>query len=175
MLTAFGAELRFNTRSSKLELRHDGGDWRPLTERPAARLRERIAEEFDEEREQQQTKPRPLRFADSRWRQAVNALVAEREIDPFVEALEALPQWDGVLRLDRWLDECFVLDAGTPARTARLGGELGSAGRRVASVQAGDEARRHRRARRTPRDRKIDRFRPAIPRPANEKGGSVTH
>ena len=35
VLTAFGAELRFNTRSSKVEARYAGGDWQPLTERPA--------------------------------------------------------------------------------------------------------------------------------------------
>ncbi len=114
VLNSFGTECRFNSRSCKVEVRHGVGDWKPLTERPAARLRERIAEEFDEEREQQQTKPRPLRFTDSRWRQAVNALVADREVDPFVEALEALPPWDGVPRLDDWLGACFVLDPGTP-------------------------------------------------------------
>ncbi|MYH28865.1 MAG: hypothetical protein F4018_12410 [Acidobacteria bacterium] len=110
VLNDLGTELRFNARSSKVEV-WQGGDWQPLTERPAARLRERIAEHFDEDREQQQAR-RPLRFTDSRWRQAVHAVVDE--IDPFREALEALPPWDGVPRLDHWLDTCFVLDPGTP-------------------------------------------------------------
>ena len=115
VLNSFGAEFRFNTRSSKVEERHGGGDWKPLAERPAARLRERIAEEFDEEREQQQTKPRPLRFTDSRWRHAVNALVADREVDPFIEALEALRPWDRVRRgSTTGSEQCFVLDPGTP-------------------------------------------------------------
>ena len=114
VLTAFGAELRFNTRSSRVEARYGGGDWQPLTERPAARLRERIAEEFDEEREEPQAKRRRLTFAESRWRQVVNALVADQEVDPFIRMLETLQPWDGVPRLADWLDECFQIDPATP-------------------------------------------------------------
>lgn len=114
VLTASGAEVRFNVRNFKVEVRSGGGGWQLLTERPEARLRERIAEEFDEEREEPHAKRRRLTFTGSGWRQALNALVADQEVDPFIESLEALRPWDDVPRLDGWLDECFQIDPGTP-------------------------------------------------------------
>ena len=114
VLTAFDMEVCFNVRSCKVEVRNGGGDWQSLTERSEARLRERIADEFDEERAEPHAKRRRLTFAGSPWRQAVNALIADQEIDPFIESLEALRPWDGVPRLDGWLDECFQIDPGTP-------------------------------------------------------------
>ena len=114
VLAALDTDVRFNVRSFRVELRYEGGDWQPLAERTAARLREEIAEAFDEQGEEPRSKRRRLTFSGSGWRQAVNALVAVQEVDPFVEFLEALPSWDGVPRLNGWLDKCFHIDPGIP-------------------------------------------------------------
>ena len=113
-LSALGVEVRFNVRTSAVERRCEAEDWQPLTERTAARLREEIAESFDQEPEEPGMKRRRLMFTGSRWRQSVDALVADREVDPFVEFLEALPSWDGVSRLDGWFDQCFCVALDTP-------------------------------------------------------------
>ena len=114
VLTTLDTELRFNVRLSQVEARDAGGVWLPLTVRAEARLRERIAEEFDEQRDDPYAKARRLTFSASRWLHLVNVLVADREVDPFVDWLESLAPWNGVPRLDRWLGQCFQIEAGVP-------------------------------------------------------------
>ena len=113
-LKALDTELRFNLRISQVEAREAGGIWGPLTVRAEASLQERIAEEFDEQRDDPYAKARRLTFSASRWRHLANVLVADREVDPFVDWLESLPSWDRVPRLDGWLGQCFQIEAGVP-------------------------------------------------------------
>ena len=114
VLTTLDTELRFNVRLSQVEARDAGGVWLRLTVRAEARLRERIAEEFDEQRDDPYAKARRLTFSASRWLHLVNVLVADREVDPFVDWLESLAPWNGVPRLDGWLGQCFQIEAGVP-------------------------------------------------------------
>ena len=54
-------------------------------------------------------KVKPLKFSLVAWGDAVNVLLAKNEVDPFVEWLEALPEWDKTPRLDLWLTRCFII------------------------------------------------------------------
>ena len=59
-------------------------------------------------------KVKPLKFSMVAWGDAVNVLLAKNEIDPFVEWLEALVEWDGTPRLDLWLTRCFIINDRLP-------------------------------------------------------------
>ena len=84
------------------EFRERGGDWREANDRTEARLQEDIAAGFTTGE-----KNAPLRFGRETWARALNALLAEREVDPFVDWLEALPTWDDKSRLHNWLSTVF--------------------------------------------------------------------
>ena len=88
-LEELGYALRFNARASQPELRRAGdGAWERLQDRSEAQLRERIAETFDELLDDPHKSKRRLFFGRDRWRHALNALLADREEDPFCVWLE---------------------------------------------------------------------------------------
>ena len=112
-LTALGYEWRYNLRSARAELmrvpknyrRPEPGEgvWFEANDRITDSIRESISEKFTTLRGGRSV---PLRFGDSAWRTAFNALLYERETDPFREWLESLT-WHGEQRLDRWLSHVF--------------------------------------------------------------------
>ena len=102
-LEELGVECRFNVRAMRHEFRERGGDWREANDRTEARLQEDIAAGFTTGE-----KNAPLRFGRETWARALNALLADREVDPFVEWLESLPTWDREPRLDSWLATVFA-------------------------------------------------------------------
>ena len=114
-LVEIGVEVRFNVRSSQLEFRAGHGVWQRLHDRAEAQQRERIAETFDELLEESTKPPRRLLFGRGRWRQALNALLADREVDPFRIWLEGLPAWDESPRLDSWIRKCFDVEPNVSA------------------------------------------------------------
>ena len=101
-LDAMGVEARFNVRSMRHEFREGGGEWRESNDRIEARLQETIAARFTTGEKNQ-----PLRFGCETWARSLNALLAEREVDPFVDWVESLPTWDRKPRLDSWLGTVF--------------------------------------------------------------------
>ena len=111
-MAELGVEVRFNTRSSQCEFRAGHGAWQRLHDRAEAQQRERVAETFDELAKSPTKPPRRLLFGQGRWRQALNALLADREVDPFQVWLEGLPKWDRSPRLDTWIQTCFDVDSG---------------------------------------------------------------
>ena len=46
-------------------------------------------------------------FGTEAWRVLLNAVLFHVEVDPFIEWLEALPEWDGNLRFAGWLTQVF--------------------------------------------------------------------
>ena len=52
----------------------------------------------------------PLRFGRDTWKDSLNALLYERQTDPFIEWLESLPPWDNEARLPHWLGDVFKVD-----------------------------------------------------------------
>lgn len=113
VLSILGIQIRFNLRAQRGEWSEDGGrTWKPMTDRSTAALRRTIAERF---RYYTFRSPRPLKYGHADWTFAIDALLYERECDPFRDWLEALPPWNGKPRLDQWLGDVFVLaDKGDP-------------------------------------------------------------
>ena len=107
-MAKLGIQLRFNLRAQRGELSHDGSKtWKPMTDRSTAALRRRIAETFDYKTLTRP--PSPLKYGREEWTVASNALLHERECDPFLDYLKALPAWDEFPRLDGWLGDVFTL------------------------------------------------------------------
>ena len=111
-LAAMNLNMRYNLRSHRMEWRGlrlvDPDTWLPVTDRSLASIREGIARQY-----LVQTKegPKPLSWGREPFSDTLNALVFDREIDPFEEWLEALPPWDGAKRLSSLLPCLF----GAPA------------------------------------------------------------
>ena len=110
--------LRFNLRSHKSEWQFwdDVGygrvgrlmAWRDLDDRSSAFLRDAIINRFYIKGKDDKI---PLKFGRYAWQDCVNVLLYRNEVDPFTEWLEAIPPWDGIHRIDRWMTDCFQIVA----------------------------------------------------------------
>ena len=111
VLADLGAELRFNLRQGAAEIRvgeeplGGSGLWKPFTDRSTCWLRQYIAETYQYELANGGLSA--LRFGVDAFSDAVNALVATREVDPFAVWLSELPFWDGRPRLEGLLPTLF--------------------------------------------------------------------
>ncbi len=106
-LERLGVSVRYNLRSQRPEMRRDGKEWHEISDRQAASLKREIADNFT----YQTTRGnQPLRYGRETWREYLDALLFDREVDPFLDWLESRPAWDGVQRLDHWLGELFDVD-----------------------------------------------------------------
>ena len=103
-LEALGVECRYNLRSSRAELRHEGKDWEPTNDRTVAKLVTTIAKRFSYSVHRGEA---PLKYGRDNWNLNFSALLKDREVDPFLLWLEALPQWDRTERIDKYLIEFF--------------------------------------------------------------------
>ena len=83
-LACLGVECRFNLRLMAHEWRTGVGDWYRTNDRVEARLQDSIAAQFKTGKEAKQ----PLRFGREVWDRSLNALLADAEVDPFLEWLE---------------------------------------------------------------------------------------
>ena len=106
-LEALGVECRYNLRSSRAELRHEGKDWEPTNDRTVAKLVTTIAKRFSYSVHRGEA---PLKYGRENWNLNFSALLKDREVDPFLLWLEALPQWDRTERIDKYLIEFFSTD-----------------------------------------------------------------
>lgn len=110
-LDVIRVEFRYNLRSQVRDVRQvvsaenepvKWTDWTPATDRNLARLRETIERQFAH-----QGNGKPLSYGRDWFSDHINAVCYDSEIDPFLEWLDGLPEWDGVNRLDNWLAEVF--------------------------------------------------------------------
>lgn len=103
-----GYNVRLNLRSRRIEWREESEiaatDWTAINAPMLSDLREKIARQFFV-----RTKdgPKPLSWGRDTFMDALNALVFHRQVDPLVEWLHALPEWDGKLRLAGLLPMIF--------------------------------------------------------------------
>ena len=106
-LSDVGIDMRYNTRLQAFEMttfeRHDWcptlmpGKWTPVEDNVEDAVIERIAAQIDVD-------GKPLTFGADTWRRCRNAYCATKEVDPFLEWLKGLPEWDRFPRLDTWLN-----------------------------------------------------------------------
>ena len=98
--------LRLNERAARLEVLAPGDHvWREWDDPHEAYLRETVADQFTYIT--LRSGPRPLRFGKDAWGDAINAIIHNRRVDPFVEWYETRPPWDGEPRLEFMLSELF--------------------------------------------------------------------
>ena len=99
-LESLHLDVRFNLRSMRTEWKDhsdfEGPDWQAVNARVLANLRERIGRQFFYRTKEG---PKPLRWGRDTFTDSLNALVRHREVDPLVEWLGSLPEWDGRERL----------------------------------------------------------------------------
>ena len=100
-------EIRFNTRASCAEINENTSGWKRIQDRMEADLIERVANKFAYSTTRGNS---PLRFGTERWRVALNAILHNREVDPFILWLNELVEhenWDMKPRLDSLLVDLF--------------------------------------------------------------------
>ena len=106
---ALGVGARFNIRAKIAEIKRggkdDSHDWRRVTDRNIAKLRNEISTRFWYRTLNNEISP--LHFGGETWGTALNALLEDREVDPFRVWLDALPAHDGTARLDPLLTDLF--------------------------------------------------------------------
>ena len=116
-LTILGVHLRFNTRNHRAEWCYVE-DWAPGLEGKLVGWRDfgEMSQSYlaDEVRKRfvmpgRGDKPVPLKFSYVGWREAVNVILYNNQVDPFQQWLETLPKWDGKHRLSFWLDKIFTI------------------------------------------------------------------
>ncbi len=107
-LNHFGISLRWNLRGRRMEFREGDGEWEPETDRYIDHLIDRVADRFKfKSNNPESSGLQAARFGLQRFGQAVNSLAYTRETDTFLDYLAALPEWDGIKRLDSLLSDLF--------------------------------------------------------------------
>ena len=76
----------------------------PTNDRTVAKLITTIAKRFSYSVKRGES---PLKYGRDNWNLNFSALLKDREVDPFILWLEALPQWDRTERIDKYLIEVF--------------------------------------------------------------------
>ena len=113
-LKDMGISIRWNMRGMAQEWSVEQAEWGRMTDQTEAHFREQIAERYFAHQSQANRNanqpPTPLWFGAERFRTALNAILFERQVDPFTEWLESLPQWDTIKRIDKVLDVLFQWD-----------------------------------------------------------------
>ena len=97
-LSHLNISIRLNIRASAIEYRRDDKDWQSFDEASRHALREAIADRFCYQRSD--SKYSDLRFGSDSFTNTLWAHVHEHRVDPFIEYLETLPEWDKQQRLD---------------------------------------------------------------------------
>lgn len=109
VLQALGLRHRYNVRACLYEISQSGGRWQERNDRLFEKWRLTVMPAaclvFDSGLKPEPGQWKPLRLAAARLRAALTGHAEDHEVDPFVDWLEALPEWDG--RLRNWLVECF--------------------------------------------------------------------
>ena len=100
-LDSLAWEMRFNTRQNAEQYRR-AGNWQNANDRLCAKLRAEIRKTCVTPKSATQNKP--MLFTRDKWSEATDALAYDREVDPFLDWLDSLPDWDGEQRLS-WLLE----------------------------------------------------------------------
>ena len=102
-LGQLGYDVRWNVRARRREILIDS-TWHELNDRQAADIRNELRRRF---KYLGGKGAAPMNFSRDMFFDRLDALLAHREDDPFIEWLEALPEWDGVPRLDGLLVRNF--------------------------------------------------------------------
>lgn len=106
-LQRLGLDYRYDSRAARPALKRKDGEWQALTDRAVARLCWKFEEFFTVGDPENPEKRRAHKLGVNRFYQWMNALVYDKEADPFLEWIELLPDWDGVERVQGFLQKYF--------------------------------------------------------------------
>ena len=99
-LEAVNSDIRWNLRASQVEVYHPLEDrWLPSNDRLLEHLFQRIEERVRVDKGKGWVPPGWGGSRGGRRRSAFESLLHTREVDPFVDWLEGLPEWDGTERV----------------------------------------------------------------------------
>ena len=114
-LERLGVDVRQNMRWYTVDWRKNGqgwledGEWAQMTGRAAARIRSDIESAYVVDGYKGLM---PLRFGREAFNEALDSLLFSREVDPFLEYLEELPEPSGRRKLSGSLAHCFDVAEG---------------------------------------------------------------
>lgn len=103
-------ETRWNSRGLRHEFRKKGDgnwDWQAMDSLSSAALRDTIATQFNVKTTKGES---DLRFGRDGWMDALNALCHKKRVDPFIDWLENLPDWDKTPRINAMLCHLFGVE-----------------------------------------------------------------
>ena len=116
-LGSLAITVRYNLRAMQAEISTGGAKWTKTTDRSSADLRRVIEGKFSY-RLAGGKGISPLKYGKDSWDEHLNALLYHREVDPFRDWLESLPEWDGTERLAELLPDCLGASDGPLTRWA---------------------------------------------------------
>ena len=114
-LDMLGVDIRYDIRAHREQYRCGDGPWQHLTDNHEAKLRDQLATCFDIREDRSEG---PFRFSGEKWKVAYGATLARREVDPFLEWLDSLGEWDGTERVELLLHNMFGAEKSELARWA---------------------------------------------------------
>ena len=106
-LSLMGVELRYNVRRQRAEIKNGTKGWVDKTDRWSGKLRTELARRFQY---QASRGTAPLAYGPDGWNVCVNSILHDNECDPFLDYIEAVPEWDGIERVGHWLEDTFEVD-----------------------------------------------------------------
>ena len=101
-LDMLGVDIRYDIRAHREQYRRGSGRWEHLTDNHEAKLRDQLATRFHIRKA---CTVGPFRFSGEKWKVAYGATLARREVDPFLEWLDELDEWDGTERVELLLHD----------------------------------------------------------------------
>ena len=109
-LASIGYSMKFDNRRQTELWRRGDGEWEPSNNRLTDYIRSRLAEHcYQSVRRYSKKTLTPYDMSNDKWRQLRNSLAYQNEFDPFLEWLQALPEWDGEARVENAL--CLIQGA----------------------------------------------------------------
>ena len=108
---------RFNVRADMVEIdRGDGKGWITSNRLEQASLRDLIAERC---RVPISKGEKPVLFNSENWERCRDALMRDRQVDPFLLWVEAMPEWDGTSRIGQMIQTLWGVETSAQEELAQ--------------------------------------------------------
>ena len=109
-LQILGVQVRHNLRRHATEYKLDGGEWQGMNGRAIARITSDVEDTFTVKGYRDSLMP--LKFGREAFKDALDSLLYDLEVDPFVDYLDSLPEPTGRRILPGLLERCFDVEGG---------------------------------------------------------------
>ena len=117
---AMNVELRYNVRLEDSEIKEGNQPWELPSDGQIINIRERIAANFlFQDTKKGKNDPEFLVFEKQALFDLNEAIAYENKVDPFFDWLTELPPWDGIERVDTWIEHCWTVSDQYPIALTR--------------------------------------------------------